>query len=74
MFKEWDRVIYNCPEEGIVDEKATVIGVELVFIYQLRMDKKCITDLSHSCRGKCEDGHGKYAIDSELTLITNKEA
>ena len=74
MFKEWDRVIYNCPEEGIVDEKATVMGVELNFIYQLRMDRKCITGLYHSCRGKCEDGYGKYAIYSELTPITNKEA
>ena len=73
MFKKWDRVIYNCPEEGVVNEKATVLGMENEFVYQLRMDKKSIHGYTHSCCGKCEDGYGKYAIYSELTLITNKE-
>ena len=70
MFKEWDRVFYNCPEEGLVNKKATVLGFN--GIYRLRMDS--MKDCFHNCFGKCKEGHGKYAVELELTLITNKPA
>ena len=80
MFKAWDRVIYNDPEDGIVNEKATVLGIEEInnspwdTFYQLRMDNKNILPYSHSCNGKCEVGYRKYGFGLYLTLITNKPA
>ena len=73
MFKEWDRVIVNARYGGVVNKKATVLGIDIDGDYMLRLDEK---NGNHSCRGKCEDGHGFYVIPNStttLTLITNKE-
>jgi len=74
MFKEWDRVVVNANYNGVVDKKATVLGINIYGYYELRFDEKIGR---HSCNGKCEDGHGFYVIpdsSTTLTLITNKLA
>jgi len=66
MFKEWDRVVVNEPDMGIVSAKGTIIHVTKYDDGQV-----CGVRLDDEVKGW--PGHVRYFIDNELTIITNKE-
>jgi len=66
MFKEWDRVVANEPDAGIVNIKGTVLWVEDGVHQQL-----CTVMLDDV--PSFYSGNIRCFLQKELTLITNKE-
>ena len=66
-FKEWDRVVANEPDKGIINAKGTVVWVT-----------EC--DDGQTCTVKLDEKVKSWPliersfIDDELTLLTNKPA